>query len=88
MLGPQLRMGFLRELVGSGDRVLLVDDWVATGAQAETCRQLVAAAGATWLGTSVIVDALERPELRRLDRDQRSRARVKVDQAELAWADG
>lgn len=58
-----LRMGFPRELVGSGDRVLLVDDWVATGAQAETCRKLVTDAGASWLGTSVIVDGLERPEL-------------------------
>jgi adenine phosphoribosyltransferase len=60
-----LRLGFPRAFVGVSDRVVLVDDWVATGSQAETCRQLVADAGATWLGASVIVDALERPQLRR-----------------------
>lgn len=61
----QLRLGFRRDLLSSSDRVLLVDDWIATGSQAATCHAIVADAGATWLGTSVIVDALERPELRR-----------------------
>ncbi|GAB3414034.1 phosphoribosyltransferase [Flindersiella endophytica] len=61
----QLRLGFRRDLLDGNDRVLLVDDWIATGSQAATCQAIVADAGATWLGMSVIVDALERPELRR-----------------------
>ncbi|GAA2760048.1 phosphoribosyltransferase family protein [Actinopolymorpha rutila] len=60
-----LTLGFRRDLMASSDRVLLVDDWIATGSQALACHQLVGDAGATWLGTSVIVDCLERPELRR-----------------------
>ncbi|MBE1608137.1 phosphoribosyltransferase family protein [Actinopolymorpha pittospori] len=60
-----LTLGFRRNLINSGDRALLVDDWIATGAQALACQGLVADAGATWLGASVIVDGLERPELRR-----------------------
>lgn len=60
-----LRLGFRSDLLSGADRVLLVDDWIATGAQAAACRELVADAGASWLGMSVIVDALERPELRR-----------------------
>lgn len=60
-----LTLGFRRNLINSGDRALLVDDWIETGAQALACRGVVADAGATWLGISVIVDALELPELRR-----------------------
>lgn len=60
-----LSLGFRRDLVRSGDRVLLIDDWIASGAQALASQALVADAGATWLGMSVIVDGLLRPELRR-----------------------
>jgi len=60
-----LEMGFRKALVKSGDRVLFVDDWIATGGQALTTRALVAEAGATWLGAAVIVDALETPSARR-----------------------
>ncbi|NMR18929.1 hypothetical protein HIR71_01600 [Cellulomonas fimi] len=53
-----LTLGFRRELVTSADRVLLVDGWVATGGQASGARELVRRAGGSWLGMSVIVDAL------------------------------
>jgi adenine phosphoribosyltransferase len=53
-------------LLKSGDSVLFVDDWVATGAQAEACRSLVEMSGAKWCGAAVIVDGLEEPSLRRV----------------------
>ena len=61
----QITFGFRRTLLAAGDRVLLVDDWIETGATATTARQLVDDVGATWLGTAVVVDALTEPRLRR-----------------------
>ncbi|HWD03584.1 MAG TPA: phosphoribosyltransferase family protein [Amycolatopsis sp.] len=60
-----LTLGFRRRLVGSGDRVLLVDDWIETGSQARCVQGLVADAEATWVGVAVIVDGLRRNEERR-----------------------
>lgn len=60
-----LTLGFRRGLVQSGDRVLLVDDWIATGGQALGARELVRRAGAAWLGLAVVVDALDDRRLRR-----------------------
>ncbi|WP_267419180.1 MULTISPECIES: phosphoribosyltransferase family protein [unclassified Curtobacterium] len=60
-----LRLGVRRSLLQSGDRVLFVDDWIATGAQAEAAHALVDMAGATWIGAAVVVDGLERTPLRR-----------------------
>jgi adenine phosphoribosyltransferase len=60
-----LELGFRRALLRSGDRVVLVDDWIATGGQALGAQTLVRAAGATWLGAAVIVDALTEPSTRR-----------------------
>jgi len=45
--------------------VLFVDDWIATGAQAEACRALVDMSGAQWTGAAVVVDGLTRAGLRR-----------------------
>src|SRR5690606_30265809 len=42
--------------LGPTDRVLVVDDWITTGSSARAVRDLAAAAGATYLGTSVLVD--------------------------------
>ena len=53
-----------RGAINAGDRVLLVDDWVQTGAQAMTVRALIEDSGATWLGCSVLVDQLS-PETRK-----------------------
>jgi len=45
-----------RGVVRPRDRVLLVDDWIVTGAQARTARTLVEDAEASWLGVAAIVD--------------------------------
>jgi adenine/guanine phosphoribosyltransferase-like PRPP-binding protein len=55
----------LRDLLPSTARVMFVDDWIDTGAQAVAAQNLIAAAGITWCGASVIVDAREDPRLRR-----------------------
>jgi len=60
-----LRLGVRRAHLKAGDRVLFVDDWIATGAQAEACHRLVEMSGATWVGAAVVVDGLERTSLRR-----------------------
>lgn len=61
----QIEFGFRRALLQSGDRVLLVDDWAATGSTAVVVQQLVADAGASWVGAAVVVDALSDSRLRR-----------------------
>ncbi|MGN7970099.1 phosphoribosyltransferase family protein [Microbacterium sp. 22296] len=60
-----LSLGVRRALLQAGDRVLFVDDWVDTGAQLEACRRIVDLSGASWVGAAVVVDALQRPDLRR-----------------------
>lgn len=60
-----LQLAFRKDLLKSGDRVLFVDDWIATGGQATTARALVEDSGARWVGAVVIVDALETSHLRR-----------------------
>ncbi|MDX6260264.1 MAG: adenine phosphoribosyltransferase [Kribbellaceae bacterium] len=67
--GPDYRdrhvvFGFPRGLINAGDRVLMVDDWVDTGATARVVRQLVDDCGAQWIGAAVIVDGLLDPRLR------------------------
>jgi adenine phosphoribosyltransferase len=49
--------------VSQDDRVVLVDDWVETGSQAEAVQALLETRGTTSLGMSVLVDGL--PETRR-----------------------
>jgi adenine phosphoribosyltransferase len=46
-------LGVRHDLLGPDDRVLVVDDWAATGAQARALRTLV---GDRYAGTAVIVD--------------------------------
>jgi adenine phosphoribosyltransferase len=48
----QLQRGALAE----GDRVVLVDDWFETGAQALAARALIEDTGATLVGMSIVVD--------------------------------
>jgi len=48
----RLRSGDVRE----GDFVVLVDDWIETGSQAEAARSLVERAGGHWAGCVVIID--------------------------------
>ncbi|ADG75755.1 phosphoribosyltransferase [Cellulomonas flavigena DSM 20109] len=54
-----LELAVRRSVLRRGDRVLLVDEWAATGGQVLACRQLVEDAQAHWLGAAVVVDALE-----------------------------
>ncbi|MGI5242751.1 phosphoribosyltransferase family protein [Dactylosporangium sp. CA-139066] len=59
-------LSFRRALIRPADRVLCVDDWVETGAQALAVREMVEEAGAEWLGLACVVDDLgERDETRR-----------------------
>jgi adenine phosphoribosyltransferase len=60
-----LVFGFRRDLVRSGDHVLMVDDWADTGATARTVRDLVEDCGAHWIGAACVVDGLTQPQLRR-----------------------
>ncbi|WP_407342248.1 phosphoribosyltransferase family protein [Pengzhenrongella phosphoraccumulans] len=60
-----LTLGFPKRLLPAGERVLFVDDWIATGGQALGAQGLVADAGAHWIGAAVVVDALTEPRLRR-----------------------
>ncbi|WP_427896610.1 phosphoribosyltransferase family protein [Kribbella sp. GL6] len=67
--GPDYRdrqqvFGFPRRLVRAGDRVLMVDDWVETGATARVARGLVEDCGARWVGVACVVDGLTEPRLR------------------------
>jgi adenine phosphoribosyltransferase len=54
-------------LIRRQDRVVLVDDWADTGAQATAVRALVADAGATWLGVAAVIDGLPPQARRKLD---------------------
>lgn len=54
--GDQQRLGVRTRLLGPGDRVLVVDDWLFTGAQARALTALIRSLGATPVGTAVIVD--------------------------------
>jgi len=59
--GRRLSLGVRRARVGPGDRVLLVDDWAATGAQLGALHEALASVGATVLGAAVVVDARPGP---------------------------
>ncbi|MFK4099615.1 phosphoribosyltransferase family protein [Streptomyces sp. NPDC019531] len=52
------RLRLQRNSVRSGDRLVLVDDWIETGQQAAAVRDMVEERGGEWAGCSVIVDQL------------------------------
>jgi adenine phosphoribosyltransferase len=54
--GDAQRLGVRSRLLGPGDRVLVVDDWAATGSQARALYEVIGALGAEPLGAAVIVD--------------------------------
>ncbi|MFD5089462.1 phosphoribosyltransferase family protein [Amycolatopsis thailandensis] len=60
-----LNLGFRKQLVNGGDRVLFVDDWIETGSQAHCAHLLTQDAEATWLGAATVVDALTNNQIRR-----------------------
>jgi adenine phosphoribosyltransferase len=43
-------------ILGPGDRVLVVDDWIETGSQADAVRRAINICGAVMVGMSVLVD--------------------------------
>ena len=51
--GEKQHLGVRRELLTADDRVLVVDDWAATGSQSRALRALL---GPAYVGTAVIVD--------------------------------
>ncbi|WP_197698346.1 phosphoribosyltransferase [Micromonospora viridifaciens] len=53
--GRRLRMGVDAHRLGPADRVLLVDDWVATGAQLDALDQVVRGSGAELVGAAAVV---------------------------------
>jgi adenine phosphoribosyltransferase len=55
----QLHLRLRRDSILQGDRVIIVDDWFETGSQALAAKLLVEAAGASFVGASVIVDQLD-----------------------------
>jgi adenine phosphoribosyltransferase len=68
-----------RTLLGPRDRVLLVDEWMATGAQATAARDLVEAAEAKWVGVSLVLDDVPSEVRRRLN------VRSLLRKHELPW---
>ena len=65
--GVRQRLGVRSSLIRRGDRVLVVDDWAATGAQSRALYQVVSELGATPLGAAVIVNECPRdPSIRGL----------------------
>lgn len=68
-----------RTLLSSRDRVLLVDEWMATGAQATAARDLVEAAEAKWVGVSLVLDDVPSEVRRRLN------VRSLLRKHELPW---
>lgn len=55
--GRSVRLGVLDRHLGPGDRVLVVDDWVATGAQVRALYHICAKRGAKPVGSAAIVAA-------------------------------
>ncbi|HET6529332.1 MAG TPA: phosphoribosyltransferase family protein, partial [Actinoplanes sp.] len=65
--GERHRLGVRTRLITPSDRVLVVDDWAATGAQSRALTELITRLGATPVGTAVIVDEVgDEPRIRGL----------------------
>jgi adenine phosphoribosyltransferase len=54
-----LSLGVRRRLLQRRDRVLLVDEWITTGAQATTARRLIEDGGSHYVGLAAVVDATD-----------------------------
>ncbi|WP_178380083.1 phosphoribosyltransferase family protein [Cryptosporangium aurantiacum] len=64
--GRPVVLGVRSRHLGSDDSVLVVDDWVETGAQLSALAEIISAAGARYLGAAVIVDGAQLPVRDRL----------------------
>jgi adenine phosphoribosyltransferase len=78
--GKSVRLEVQRAAIQPGDRVLLVDDWAETGAQALTAKELIEECGGEYVGLSLLVDQLS-------DETRSALAPVSkvADAAELRW---
>jgi adenine phosphoribosyltransferase len=56
--GERVTLEVQRAAISVGDRVLLVDDWAETGAQAVAAKQLIEECGGEYVGLSLLVDQL------------------------------
>jgi adenine phosphoribosyltransferase len=56
--GERMTLEIQRAAIEPGDRVLLVDDWAETGAQAVAAKQLIEECGGEYVGLSLLVDQL------------------------------
>ena len=54
-----LTLGVRRRLLRPSDRVLLVDEWITTGAQATASKRLIEDAGSHYVGLASVVDATD-----------------------------
>ncbi len=63
--GRELDLWLHADAITQEDRVLLVDDWVETGAQAECIRELVSEAGGKFVGVAALVDDTGSADLRK-----------------------
>jgi adenine phosphoribosyltransferase len=57
--GNQHTLRLQRSAIRPGDRVLLVDDWIETGSQANAACELLRACGADLIGVATIVSQLD-----------------------------
>jgi adenine phosphoribosyltransferase len=53
--GRRLTLQMQAGVIASGDRVLLVDDWIETGSQALAASELIVREGASFMGLAAIV---------------------------------
>jgi adenine phosphoribosyltransferase len=56
--GERVTLEVQRAAISPGDRVLLVDDWAETGAQAVAAKQLIEECGGEYVGLSLLIDQL------------------------------
>jgi adenine phosphoribosyltransferase len=62
--GRRVALGVRSRHIAAEDRVLVVDDWIVTGAQVAALRSLVTSLDATYLGAAAIVAEPADPTLR------------------------
>jgi adenine phosphoribosyltransferase len=56
--GDRVTLEVQRAAITPGDRVLVIDDWAETGAQAVAAKQLIEECGGVYVGLSLLVDQL------------------------------
>lgn len=54
--GNRHRLAARRDHFSSGQRVVLVDDWIETGSQAMTAGELISSCGASLVSIAVVID--------------------------------